>query len=49
MSSRNLPISKSGSDPTGELLSEQAVKLGKFGTFDATLALPSQVATGPTR
>jgi alpha-2-macroglobulin len=34
------------SDPKGRLLSEQAVKLGKFGTFDATLALPSQATIG---
>lgn len=34
------------SDPKGRLLSEQAVKLSKFGTFDATLALPKQAAIG---
>ena len=34
------------SDPQGRLLSEQAVKLGRFGTFDATLALPEQAAIG---
>jgi tetratricopeptide (TPR) repeat protein len=34
------------SDPQGRLLSEQAVKLGKFGTFDATLVLPSQAKVG---
>jgi alpha-2-macroglobulin len=33
-------------DPQGRLLSEEAVKLSKFGTFDATLALPSQAAIG---
>lgn len=33
-------------DPQGRLLSEQAVKLSKFGTFDATLALPSQAKVG---
>ncbi len=33
-------------DPQGLLLSEQAVKLSKFGTFDATLALPSKAAIG---
>ncbi len=33
-------------DPQGRLLSEQAVKLSKFGTFDATLALPSQAKIG---
>ncbi len=34
------------SDPQGRLLSEQAVKLSKFGSFDATLALPEQAAIG---
>ena len=34
------------SDPQGRLLSEQAVKLGKFGTFDATLALPASAPIG---
>ncbi len=34
------------SDPQGRLLSEQAVKLSKFGTFDATLELPKQAAIG---
>jgi tetratricopeptide (TPR) repeat protein len=33
-------------DPQGRLLSEQAVKLSKFGTFNATLALPAQAAIG---
>lgn len=33
-------------DPQGRLLSEQAVKLGDFGTFDASLDLPSQAAIG---
>jgi uncharacterized protein YfaS (alpha-2-macroglobulin family) len=33
-------------DPQGRLLSEEPVKLGKFGTFDATLALPSQAKIG---
>ena len=33
-------------DPKGRLLSEQAVKLSKFGTFDATLALPEAAAIG---
>jgi tetratricopeptide (TPR) repeat protein len=33
-------------DPQGRLLSEQAVKLSKFGTFDATLALPPQTGIG---
>jgi len=33
-------------DPQGRLLSEQAVKLNKFGTFDATLALPESAAIG---
>ena len=33
-------------DPQGRLLSEQAVKLSKFGTFDATLSLPSQSKVG---
>jgi len=34
-------------DPQGRLLSEQAVKLSKFGTFDATLVLPDKAAIGP--
>ncbi len=34
------------SDPQGRLLSEQAVKLSKFGSFDATLVLPEQAAIG---
>ncbi len=34
------------SDPQGRLLSEQAVKLSKFGTFDATLELPSAAGIG---
>ncbi|MCX6866177.1 MAG: MG2 domain-containing protein, partial [Verrucomicrobia bacterium] len=34
-------------DPQGRLLSEQAVKLGRFGTFDATLVLPEKAAIGP--
>ena len=33
-------------DPQGRLLSVEEVKLSKFGTFDATLALPSQAAIG---
>lgn len=33
-------------DPQARLLSEQAVKLSKFGTFDATLALPEGAAIG---
>lgn len=33
-------------DPQGRLLSEQAVKLSKFGTFDATLALPPKASIG---
>lgn len=33
-------------DPQGRLLSEQAVKLSAFGTFDATLALPATAALG---
>lgn len=33
-------------DPQGRLLSEQAVKIGKFGTFDATLNLPPQAPSG---
>ena len=33
-------------DPQGRLLSEQAVKLGMFGTFDAALALPEKAAVG---
>ena len=33
-------------DPQGRLLSEQAVKLGKFGTFDAALELPAMAAIG---
>jgi TolA-binding protein len=33
-------------DPQGRLLSEQKVKLGDFGTFDAALDLPSQAAIG---
>lgn len=34
------------SDPQGRLLSEQAVKLSKFNTFDATLELPAKAAIG---
>lgn len=34
------------SDPQGRLLSEQAVKLSKFGTFDATLDLPEKAGIG---
>lgn len=34
------------SDPQGRLLSEQAVTLSKFGTFDATLELPEKAAIG---
>ena len=33
-------------DPQGRLLSVEDVKLSKFGTFDATLALPAQAAIG---
>jgi len=33
-------------DPQARLLSEQTVKLGKFGTFDASLALPEKAAIG---
>ncbi len=33
-------------DPQGRLLSEEAVKLSKFGTFDATIELPGQAAVG---
>jgi len=33
-------------DPQGRLMSEQSVKLSKFGTFDATLALPEAAAIG---
>lgn len=33
-------------DPQGRLLSEETVKLSKFGTFDATLSLPAQAAMG---
>ncbi|MCF7673891.1 MAG: tetratricopeptide repeat protein [Akkermansiaceae bacterium] len=33
-------------DPQGRLLSEQAVKLSPFGTFDATLELPAAAALG---
>lgn len=35
------------SDPQGRLLSEQAVQLSRFGTFDATLELPEKAAVGP--
>jgi TolA-binding protein len=34
------------SDPQGRLLSEQSVKVSRFGTFDATLVLPASTATG---
>lgn len=34
-------------DPHGRLLSEQAVKLSRFGTFDASLVLPDKAASGP--
>ncbi len=34
------------SDPQGRLLSEQSVKLSKFGTFDATFALPEEAGVG---
>ncbi len=33
-------------DPQARLLSEQNVKLGRFGTFDASLALPERAAIG---
>ena len=33
-------------DPQGRLISVEPVKLSKFGTFDATLALPKQAAIG---
>ena len=33
-------------DPQGRLLSGQSVRLSSFGTFDATLALPSEAAIG---
>ncbi|MEO0017668.1 MAG: hypothetical protein RLZZ522_951, partial [Verrucomicrobiota bacterium] len=33
-------------DPQGRLLSEQTVKTSRFGTFDASLALPAAAATG---
>jgi alpha-2-macroglobulin len=33
-------------DPQARLLSEQNVKLGKFGTFNASLSLPAQAAIG---
>ena len=42
----NAQFSVRVSDPQGRLLSEEAVKLSKFGTFDATLALPTQAAIG---
>lgn len=34
-------------DPQGRLLSEQTVKVSRFGTFDSTLALPAAAASGP--
>ena len=34
------------SDPQGRLLSEQNVKLSRFGTFDASLVLPATTASG---
>jgi TolA-binding protein len=33
-------------DPQGRLLSEQTVKLSRFGTFDSTLVLPATTANG---
>ena len=36
-------------DPQGRLLSEQAVKLSKFGTFDATLACRTKPPSATTR
>ncbi len=33
-------------DPQGRLLSEQTVKLSRFGTFDSTFALPAAAANG---
>jgi tetratricopeptide (TPR) repeat protein len=33
-------------DPQGRLLSEQTVKLSRFGTFDSMLALPAAAANG---
>jgi len=33
-------------DPEGRVLSEQTVKLSRFGTFDSSLALPASTANG---
>ncbi|MCX6878934.1 MAG: tetratricopeptide repeat protein [Verrucomicrobia bacterium] len=33
-------------DPQGRLLSEQSVKVSRFGTFDSTLVLPATTANG---
>ncbi len=33
-------------DPEGRLLSEQTVKISRFGTFDSTLVLPATAANG---
>jgi len=42
----NLDFKIRFADPQGRTLSEQAVKLNKFGSFDATLALPKQARVG---
>ena len=42
----NAEFKVSFTDPQGRTLSEQTVKLGKFGTFDAAMALPAAAPTG---
>jgi tetratricopeptide (TPR) repeat protein len=42
----NAEFTVSFTDPQGRMLSEQIVKLSKFGTFDAVLALPAAAPVG---
>ncbi|MEY4386506.1 MAG: hypothetical protein RLY20_1789, partial [Verrucomicrobiota bacterium] len=42
----NSEFKVSVTDPQGRLLSEQTVKLSRFGTFDSTFALPAATANG---
>lgn len=42
----NREFKVSVADPQGRLLSEQTVRVSRFGTFDSTLALPAAAANG---
>jgi uncharacterized protein YfaS (alpha-2-macroglobulin family)/TolA-binding protein len=42
----NSEFKVSVTDPSGRLLSEQTVKLNRFGAFDASLALPASAVNG---